>query len=75
MTDDIKHLDINHNHEAGLIPFATQQYIRQQAAEIERLKKLCEHALELADTFALPNAPLALKVAAARAALKEPKDG
>ena len=37
MGEPIKHLDINHNHEAGLIPVATQRYIRQQASEIERL--------------------------------------
>jgi hypothetical protein len=49
--------------------------IRKQQSEIERLTKLCEHALELADTFALPNAPLAFKVEAARAALKGEGNG
>ena len=31
MSDLLKHLDINHNHEAGLIPRATQRKIREAA--------------------------------------------
>jgi hypothetical protein len=49
----IKHLEISHNHEAGLIPFATQQYIRQQQAEIEKLRDLLRVGIEVsADQWA-----------------------
>jgi len=54
MTDQIdttpeavgQHLDISHNHEAGLIPMSTQTMLRALSARIAELEANLSHALE-----------------------------